>query len=114
MTQFLNKSFSVHMAPGSSYRENWDAIFGKRKRVAAAIEDQLERNHELLALLAQDGPDGKKEEPPVTTPEAKEDQCGSRTALHWCHKCRDYHLYFRATAEGQAAWEAEQRSKSVP
>ena len=30
MTQFMNKSFSVHMASDQNYRDNWDRIFQKK------------------------------------------------------------------------------------
>ncbi len=33
MTKYLDKSFSVHMASGQSYRDNWDAIFGRKDTV---------------------------------------------------------------------------------
>ena len=121
MTQFLNKSFSVHMAPGSTYRDNWDAVFGKRNRAPLAMLAEADnesvdasirritRDHkELLAAL-----DDHKEKPPVTTPGAKE-ECGTDHARVWCHGCREYHLFFRATAEGQSAWEAERNAKLTP
>ena len=31
MTQYLNKSFSVTMPTGQQYRDNWDAVFGKKE-----------------------------------------------------------------------------------
>ena len=31
MTRFLDKSFSTYATPGQSYRDNWDAVFGKRE-----------------------------------------------------------------------------------
>ena len=32
MTEYLNKSFSVHLAGDEQYRDNWEATFGKREK----------------------------------------------------------------------------------
>ncbi len=38
MTQFLNKSFTVNMTPGKSYRDNWERVFAKDKEKAPPEE----------------------------------------------------------------------------
>lgn len=43
MTQFLNKTFSVHVGGDQEYRDNWDRIFGK-KRAPEPVEPEPECN----------------------------------------------------------------------
>ena len=62
MTQFINKSFSVYSGTGDAYRDNWDAIFGKK---AVAQEAIVGAYGETFAKLAKDERPEPEPEPSV-------------------------------------------------
>ncbi len=57
MTDYLKKTFTVGMPTGQKYRDNWDAVFGKkpaedqgRTRTAVSVNDE-----QRLLVLLEDG-----------------------------------------------------------
>ena len=53
MTQFLNKSFSVHMTPGAQYRDNWDAIFKKKEPEPEPTDEPEPRSSETVLVAPE-------------------------------------------------------------
>lgn len=43
MTKFMSKTFSVPVGDSPAYRDNYDAVFGRRKRAEDAVAKPLPR-----------------------------------------------------------------------
>lgn len=43
MTKYLNRTFSVPVGDSAAYRDNYDAVFGRRKRAEDAVAKPLPR-----------------------------------------------------------------------
>jgi hypothetical protein len=96
MTKFADKSFSVHAGVGQQYRDNHDAIFGKKK----SVPDDPETTYMAQRRASPDALPPDAEKPCV--------ECGSRwlNADDTCTGCGRMRLgvaRVRRTAEAQAA-----------
>lgn len=62
MTAYLQKSFTVGMPAGESYRNNWEATFGKKEEKPEPVEEPRLQEDGLELVFACDASHLRTEE----------------------------------------------------
>lgn len=83
MTKFLDPSFSTYAPGDQTYRDNWEAVFGKKKDVKCASDASVVKAAKGITKRMRES---KKPEPPKE-PELMECGCDP-SAVSACHTLR--------------------------